>query len=143
MVNLVIDRPHGLGIQVNDVKAWWLPLIRRCRTSKEIDAIGNLRLQVSHDLQLMLMNVRIHTETNGMREAIHNGSKTMTKLEGAFLKVWQMSQNDGCAIHLLELFELVNQPLQLVGRVVERSHRVPVLQVANVGIYSQNARFVI
>lgn len=89
------------------------------------------------------MNVRIHTKTNGMREAIHNGSKTMTKLEGAFLKVWQMSQNDGCAIHLLELFELVNQPLQLVGRVVERSHRVPVLQVANVGIYSQNARFVI
>lgn len=50
-----------------------------------------------------------------------------------------MSQNYSGAIGAFELFELVDQPLELAGGVVESGNRIPVLKIANICIDRQNS----
>lgn len=74
-----------------------------------------------------------------MRKPIQNRSKPMPKLEFTLLQIWQMGQNYSGAIGAFELFELVDQPLELAGRVVESGNRIPVLKIANICIDRQNS----
>lgn len=142
-VNLVVNWSHSIRVKVHKIKAWRLALVSGRRAHNEIDASWLLCHQISHHLQLVVVHVRIHAETDYVREAVDDGAEAVAELVRALLEVREVAQKDCRAIHCLDLLELINQPLQLVRRVVESRQRVPVLEVANVGVERQDARLLV
>jgi len=64
--------------------------------------------------------------------------KSSTKLTIAFILVWNMSQNNCCAVDLFKIVKLLSEPAKHVTRVLELNHALPVEVVANVSIQSDN-----
>jgi hypothetical protein len=142
-VRLHIDRKHGVGVKIENVKVWRLVLECGDRSDDEIHADALARVDVFHHLVKLGVHVREHAESNDVLESVGNGVVSLRILSRALVQVWNVREDDRVSILLLELFQLLNEPFELISRITESGPTSKIGSVANVRVQRNHSRLIV
>lgn len=133
-VDLEINWEHSLRIEVDYVVAWWFTFECRDRTGDVVHTNSLSVLYVIHDLEELMVDVRKNSKSNDMLESVDDCVVSSSVLSGALVQSWDVREDDRESLLLLDLSELLDQPLELITRVIEGSPSVEVGIIADVRI---------
>jgi hypothetical protein len=91
-------------------------------------------IDISGNLVLLLMNVRVHAPSDDSLVSVHQCMVSSSELSSALIDVWNMSNNNGSSIDSLKSTELIGKPIKHGSWIIEVVQGFPVKSIANVCI---------
>ena len=135
-----VDWQKSIRIKKYLIETWWLTLIGSHGSDDHAEANWFLADNISDDLILFLMDVTKELPSNDILVSVNNSVVSPTVSSEAFLDIWNMANNDGCAIDLFQLMKFILQPLEHTAGIVEIDEDVEVVRVADVGVDRDDLR---
>ena len=133
-MRLDVSRQHGAFVELHHQVARVLVVVRSAGSRHDVHADWLLLYHVSHDLQLLLVDVGGDLESHDVLVLVQNGMESATVLCEAFSVVGHVRQQDGLTSLSLNLFKRLLKPFEFVARVLEPDESVPIQIVTDVGV---------